>query len=61
MYQPHVSSGQPAGPPRPAAPAPMRTAVTLMYAGAAVSTVTVITALALIPPSRPRSAQRTRA
>jgi uncharacterized membrane protein (UPF0136 family) len=49
MYQPYLSSGQPAGPPRPAAPAPVRTAVTLMYAGAAVSTVTVIIALALIP------------
>jgi hypothetical protein len=49
MSQPYPSSGQPAGPLRPAAPAPVRTAVTLMYAGAAVSTVTVIIALALIP------------
>ena len=48
MSQPYPSSGQPAGPLRPA-PAPVRTAVTLMYAGAAVSTVTVIIALALIP------------
>ena len=49
MSQPYLSSGQPAGPLRPAAPAPVRTAVTLMYAGAAVSAVTVIIALALIP------------
>jgi hypothetical protein len=49
MSQPYPSSGQPAGPLRPAAPVPVRTAVTLMYAGAAVSTVTVIIALALIP------------
>jgi hypothetical protein len=49
MSQPYPSSGQPAGPLRPAAPAPVRTAVTLMYAGAAVSAVTVIIALALIP------------
>jgi hypothetical protein len=49
MSRPYPSSGQPAGPLRPAAPAPVRTAVTLMYAGAAVSTVTVIIALALIP------------
>ena len=49
MSQPYPPSGQPAGPLRPAAPAPVRTAVTLMYAGAAVSTVTVIIALALIP------------
>jgi hypothetical protein len=49
MSRPYPSSGQPAGPLRPAAPAPVRTAVTLMYAGAAVSTVTVIIAVALIP------------
>ena len=49
MSQPYPPSGQPAGPLRPAAPAPVRTAVTLMYAGAAVSTVTVIIAVALIP------------
>ena len=40
MYQPYPSSGQPAGPLRPPAPAPVLTAVKLMYAGAAVSTVT---------------------
>jgi hypothetical protein len=49
MSQSYPSSGQPAGPLRPPAPVPVRTAVTLMYAGAAVSTVTVIIALALIP------------
>ena len=46
MYQPYPSSGQPAGPERPPAPAPVRTAVKLMYAGAAVSTVPLIVALA---------------
>jgi hypothetical protein len=49
MYQPNPSNGQPSGPLRPPAPAPVRAAVTLMCAGAAVSTVTVIIALALIP------------
>jgi hypothetical protein len=49
MSQSYPSSARPAGPPRPAAPAPVRTAVTLMYGGAAVSTVTLIIALALIP------------
>ena len=49
MSQPDPSSGQPAGPLRPPAPVPVRTAVKLMYAGAAVSTVTLIIALALIP------------
>ena len=48
MYQPYPSSGQPAGPLRPAAPAPVLTAVKLMYAGAAVSTVGLVTGLALI-------------
>jgi hypothetical protein len=46
MYHPRPSSGQPAGPWRPAAPAPVRTAVKLMYAGAALSTVPLIVALA---------------
>jgi hypothetical protein len=49
MYQSYPSSGQPAEPLRPPAPAPLLTAVKLMYAGAAVSTVTVIISLALIP------------
>ena len=48
MSQPYPSSGQPAEPLRPPAPAPVLTAVKLMYAGAAVSTVTLIIALALI-------------
>jgi hypothetical protein len=48
MYQPCPSSGQPAGPLRPPAPAPVRTAVKLMYAGAAVSAALLITGLALI-------------
>jgi len=42
MYQPYPSPGQPASPERPAAPAPVRTAVRLMYAGAAVSAVPLI-------------------
>jgi hypothetical protein len=48
MYQPYPSSGQPAEPLRPSAPAPVLTAVRLMYAGAAVSTVDLISALAFI-------------
>jgi hypothetical protein len=48
MYQPYPSSGQPAGPLRSAAPAPVLTAVKLMYAGAAVSAVELIIGLALI-------------
>ena len=54
MYQPYPSSGQPAEPLRPPAPAPVLTAVKLMYAGAAVSAVELIIGLALISPtSRP--------
>ena len=49
MYQPYPSSGQPTKPPRPPAPAPVQTAVKLMYAGAAISAVTAIIMLALIP------------
>jgi hypothetical protein len=49
MSQPYSSSSQPAGPLRPPAPAPVLTAVKLMYAGAAVSTVALIISLALIP------------
>ena len=48
MYQPYPSSGQPAEPLRPSAPAPVLTAVKLMYAGAAVSAVELIIGLALI-------------
>jgi hypothetical protein len=48
MYQPSPSSGQPAGPLRPPAPAPALTAVKLMHAGAAVRAIGLITGLALI-------------
>jgi hypothetical protein len=48
MYQPYPASGQPAEPLRPPAPAPVLTAVKLMYAGAAVSAVELIIGLALI-------------
>lgn len=48
MYQPYPSSGQPVAPLRPPAPAPVLTAVKLMYAGAAVSTVPLIITLAFI-------------
>jgi hypothetical protein len=48
MYQPYPSSGQPAEPSRPPAPAPVLTAVKLMYAGAAVGAVEQIIGLALI-------------
>ena len=46
MYQPYPSGGQPVEPLRPAAPPPVLTAVKLMYAGAAVSTVSLIISLA---------------
>ena len=49
MSQPYPSSRQQAEPLRPPAPVPVLTAVKLMYAGAAVSTVTLIIAVALIP------------
>ena len=48
MHQPSPSSGQPAGPLRPPAPAPALTAVKLMHAGAAVSAIGLIIGLALI-------------
>jgi hypothetical protein len=48
MYQPYPSTGQSAEPLRPPAPAPVLTAVKLMYAGAAVSAVNLIIGLALI-------------
>jgi hypothetical protein len=56
VYQPYPSSGQSAEPQRPPAPAPVRTAVKLMYAGAAVWTVVLISALVLrrtAGPARP--------
>ena len=48
MYQPDPSSGQPVEPPRPSAPAPVRTTVRLMYLGAALSAVGLSIGLALI-------------
>jgi hypothetical protein len=48
MYQPYPSSGQPAGPLRPPAPTPVRSAVKLMYAGAAASAVYLIMGLVVI-------------
>jgi hypothetical protein len=48
MYQPYPSADQSAGPLRPAVPTPVRTAVRLMHAGAAVWTVILIGALVLI-------------
>ena len=48
MYQPYPSSSQPAEPRRPAAPAPVLTAVKLMYAGAAADAAGLIIGLALI-------------
>jgi len=46
MYQPYPYSSQSAEPERPPAPTPVRTAVKLMYAGAALATVPLIIALA---------------
>jgi hypothetical protein len=48
MYQPYPSSGQPPEPLRPPVPAPVLTAVKVMYAGAAVSAAELIIGLALI-------------
>jgi hypothetical protein len=48
-YQPYPSGSQAAEPLRSRAPAPVRTAVKLMYAGAAVNAIIVIISLALIP------------
>jgi len=52
MYQPYPPGGQPPGPPPPPAPAPVLTAVKLMYAGAAVSTVSLIISLADVSGSK---------
>ena len=49
MYQPYPSGGEQVEPVRRPVPAPVRTAVKLMYAGAAISAVTAIIMLALIP------------
>jgi hypothetical protein len=48
MYQPYPSGGKPVEPERPPAPAPVQNAVKLMYAGAAVSTVSLVISLANI-------------
>jgi hypothetical protein len=48
MYQPYPSSSKPVEPQRPEAPASVLNAVKLMYAGAALSTVSLIVALATI-------------
>jgi hypothetical protein len=48
MYQSHPSTEPPPGPLRSLPPAPVRTAVKLMYAGAAIWTVLLISALVLI-------------
>jgi hypothetical protein len=52
MYQSYPTSGQPTEPERPPAPAPVRTAVKLMYAGAAVSVVPLIITLPSIGDSK---------
>ena len=45
MYQPYPSTGRPVEPPRPEPPVSVMNAVKLMYAGAAVSTVSLIISL----------------
>ena len=59
MYQPYPSSGQPAGPLRPPAPAPVLAAVKLIYAGAAASAVSlIISMISLALAGRSRAALR---
>jgi hypothetical protein len=48
MYQPYPSGGSTVEPERPAAPATVVNAVKLMYAGAAVSTISLIVSLVSI-------------
>jgi len=48
MYQPSPPGGQAAGPPPPPVPAPVWTAVKLMYAGAAVTAAELVFGLVLI-------------
>ena len=48
MYQPYPPGGEPAGPLPSSVPAPVLTAVKLMYAGAAVSAVNLISGLVFI-------------
>ena len=47
MYQPYPSSGKPVEPPPPQAPPSVLNAVKLMYAGAAVSAVSLVISLIL--------------
>jgi len=47
MHQSHPCTGQPTQPPRPPAPAPVLSAAKLMYAGAAVSAITLIISMAI--------------
>ena len=53
MYQPYPSSGKTVEPERPAAPPTVQNAVKLMYAGAAVSTVSLIVSLVDIGGTKP--------
>ncbi len=48
MYQPYPSTGKPVEPERPPAPPSVLNAVKLMYAGAAVSTVSLVISLTSI-------------
>jgi len=48
MYQPYPSTGKPVEPDRPPAPQPVLNAVKLMYAGAAISAVSLIVSLVSI-------------
>jgi len=48
MYQPYPSTGKPVEPDRPPAPQPVVNAVKLMYAGAAISAVSLIVSLVSI-------------
>ena len=45
MFQPYPSTGQPAGPLRPPAPAPVLTAVRFMYGGAAITAAVFLVTL----------------
>jgi hypothetical protein len=53
MHQPYPSSGKPVEPVRPPAPPPVVNAVKLMYAGAAVSTVSLVVSLVGIGSVKP--------
>jgi hypothetical protein len=53
MYQPYPSGGKPVEPERPPAPKPVQNAVKLMYAGAALSTVSLLVPLIFIGSIKP--------